>query len=337
MRHLSFVPLFVAALGLPVFASVDTALLALVPPGMKVVSGLDFDRARSSEFGQYMTAKIHSNDQDLEHFVSETGFDPRHDLQQILFATSGPAENGNTSKIAILARGNFDSDRITAAAKTKGITPQAFHGVDLFIDKSQHDGPSAFAFLGDGVGVMGDSETVKQIISNRATATALDPALEAAVSKVGSDNDAWFVSMLSGGFLANHINAQINGDSGNHDAKQSMPQTQALQSVLQSTGGIQFGSTIRVSFDAVTRSPQDASSLADVVRFFASMVQMERQKDPRAGVVATAFDNMNLATDGDAMHLSISMPEKGVEQLIDSMPSHGAAGAHATSAHPHAQ
>src|ERR1700728_312772 len=140
MRHLSFVPLFVAALGLPVFASVDTALLALVPPGMKVVSGLDFDRARSSEFGQYMTAKIHSNDQDLEHFVSETGFDPRHDLQQILFATSGPAENGNTSKIAILARGNFDSDRITAAAKTKGITPQAFHGVDLFIDKSQHDG-----------------------------------------------------------------------------------------------------------------------------------------------------------------------------------------------------
>ena len=337
MPRLYFFPLFVAAACLPALASVDTALLALVPPGAKIVSGIDFDRARSSEFGQYMTAKIHSNDQDLEHFVSETGFDPRHDIQQMVFATTGPGENGNSSKFAILARGNFDADRITAAARTKGITPQAFHGVDLFVDKSQHDGPSAFAFLGDGVGVMGDSETVKQIISNRATATALDPALEAAISKVGADNDAWFVSFLSGGFLANHINAHINGDSANHEAKPQLAQAQALQSVLQSSGGIQFGSSIRVSFDALTRSPQDATSLADVVRFFASMVQMERQKDPRAGIAATALDNMNLATDGDAMHLSVSMPEKALEQLIESMPPHSATGSHAVSVHPHAQ
>ncbi|HTU43842.1 MAG TPA: hypothetical protein VMF91_02180 [Bryobacteraceae bacterium] len=325
MLRLRLVPLLVATATLPAFGAIDTSLLALVPPGSKIVSGIDFDRARSSQFGQYMTARINTSDQELEHFVTETGFDPRRDIQQMLFVSNGPAEKGDSSKFAILARGNFDQDRITAAARTKGLKAQPFEGVDIFVDKSQHDGPSAFAFLGDGIGVMGDSETVKQIVSNRATASALDPALQAAINKTGTDNDAWFVSMMSGGFLAHHLNAQINGDQSNHEGQSSMPQAQALQSVLQSSGGIQFGTTIRVSFDAITRSPKDASSLADVVRFFASMVQMERQKDPRAGIAASAFDNMNLATDGDAMHLSISLPEKSLEQLIDSMPSHHAA------------
>ncbi len=340
MRRLRFLPLLIAAVCLPVFASVDSTLLALVPPGAKIVSGFDFDRARNSEFGQFITSRMKADNKDLEQFVSQTGFDPRRDIQQILFVTSGPAESGNSSKFAILARGNFDQDRIRASAKTKGMTTQPYQGVELFIDKSEHNGPSAFAFLGDGLGVMGDSETVKQIISNRETASVLDPALQAAVSRAGTDNDAWFVSLLSGGFLAHHINAQVNGDESspeqaNHDAKTSMPQLQALQSVLQSSGGIQFGATVRLSFDAVTRSAQDATSLADVVRFFASMVQMERQKDPRAGIAASAFDNMNLAIDGDALHLSIAMPEKSLEQLIENM--HTDAGSHVRTSHPHAQ
>ena len=337
MRRLRLFAFLIPAVCLPAFASVDSALLALVPPGSKIVSGIDFERARSSEFGQFITARIKTDDKDLEQFVNETGFDPRRDIQQVLFTCSGPAENGESSKFAILARGNFDEDRIRAGAKTKGLTSQPFQGVELFSEKTPHKGPSAFAFLGDGLGVMGDSETVKQIISKRATATTLDPALQAAISKAGTDNDAWFVSFVSGGFLADHINAQVNGDSSNHDAKSPMPQAQALQSVLQSSGGIQFGSTVRLSFDAVTRSPQDATSLADVVRFFSSMVQMERQKDPRAGIAASALDNMNLATDGDALHLSISLPEKSVEQLIENMPAHVAVDPHIRTDHPHAQ
>lgn len=330
MQRLGFVPLLLAAAAIPAFASVDTALLALLPPGTKLVSGIDFDRARSSQFGQFLTGKMNINDQGLQQFVAETGFDPRHDIQEILFAGAGPVEGSKSSKFAILARGTFDQDRLTTTAKSKGLVAQPYQGVSLFIDKSQHDGPNAFAFLGDGVGVMGDIETVKQIISNRQTPTVPDSALQAEINKVGTDNDAWFVSFLSGGFLANHLNAQINGDQPDHDAKSAMSQAQALQSVVQSSGGIQFGSTIRLSFDAITRSAQDATSLADVVRFFASLVQMQRQKDPRAGIAASAFDNMNLATDGDAMHLSLSLPEKSLEDLVGSMPS-------GVAMHPHAQ
>ncbi|MBV9761848.1 MAG: hypothetical protein JO340_14905 [Acidobacteriaceae bacterium] len=331
MLRLRFVPLLLAAATLPAFASVDTALLALLPPGAKLVSGVDFERARSSQFGQFLTSKMNVNNQGLEQFVAQTGFDPRHDIQEIVFASSGPVEGASSSsRFAILARGTFDQDRLAATAKSKGLTAQPYRGVSLFIDKSKHDGPSAFAFLGDGVGVMGDLETVKQIVSNRQTPTVPDSALQAEINKVGTDNDAWFVSFLSGGFLANRLSAEVNGESSGGDNKGAMPQAQALQSVVQSSGGIQFGSTVRLSFDAITRSAQDATSLADVVRFFASMIQMSREKDPRAGIAASAFDAMNLSTDGDAMHLSLSLPEKSLEDLVNSAP----AGA---SAHPHAQ
>jgi hypothetical protein len=344
MLRLRLIPLLVAASTVPAFASVDTALLALLPPGTKLVSGIDFERARSSQFGQFLTAKMNVNNQGLEQFVAETGFDPRHDIQEILFASSGPAEGSSSaSRFAILARGNFDETRLAAAAKGKGLTGQPYRGASLFIDKSQHNGPSAFAFLGDGVGVMGDIETVKQIISNRSTASIPDAALQAEINKVGTDNDAWFVSFLSGGFLANRLSAEVNGEksgdspvdgngSEHHSKGGAMPQAQALQSVVQSSGGIQFGSTVRLSFDAITRSAQDATSLADVVRFFASMIQMSRQKDPRAGIAASAFDNMNLATDGDAMHLSLSLSEKSLEDLVSSSAPSGSA-AH----HPHVQ
>jgi len=331
MPRLGFLPLLLAAAAFPALAAIDPTLLALVPPGAKIVSGIDFDRARGSDFGQFLIARMNAaGNQDFEQFVAQTGFDPRHDVQQIIFASTGPGNQVNGNNFAVLARGNFDEDRIKATAKTNGLAPQTFQGVNIFLNTAPaHDAP-AFAFLGDGVGLLGDVDTVKQIISNRARAASLDPALQAVVSKIGTDNDAWFVSFISGGFLANHMNAQINGDQPNQEGKPSLAQAQALQSIQQSSGGIQFGATIRVSFDAVTRSPQDATSLADVVRFFASMVQMERQKDPRATIAASAFDNMNLATDGDAMHLTISFPEKSLEQLVDTS-------AGASSGHHHAQ
>lgn len=336
MQRLRLIPLLLAASTVPAFASVDTALLALLPPGAKLVSGVDFERARSSQFGQFLTGRMNLNDQGLQQFVAETGFDPRHDIQEIMFASPGPSDEGaSKSRFAILARGTFDQARLTSAAKSKGITAQPYGGTSLFIDKSQHDGPSAFAFLGDGVGVMGDVETVKQIISNRGTPTVPDAALQAEINKVGTENDAWFVSFLSGGFLAHRLSAEVNGESdhGGGDAGKrggGIPQAQALQSVVQSSGGIQFGSTIRLSFDAITRSAQDATSLADVVRFFASMIQMSRQKDPRAGIAASAFDNMNLSTEQNAMHLSLSLPEKSLEELVNSGPT-------GAGAHPHAQ
>ncbi len=287
------------------FASVDEGLLALVPPGAKLITSVDVSQAKNSPFGQYMLNRINSGDQNLEELIKQTGFDPRRDLQDFVFASPGPSSGVAQSKFALLVRGTFDTSRIEASAKSKGASIQNYQGVDLVSNPSGQEAP-AFAFPEVGVAVIGDIATVQEVIANRGNATALDAAMQQLVSSV-SANDAWFASLMPGSYLAKHVKQETS---------QPMP-GQALQSILQSSGGIRFGDTVQLSFDAIARSSKDATSLTDVIRFLGSLVQTQRQKDPHADILASAIDNMSLSADGNAVHVSISIPERSLEQLAD--------------------
>jgi hypothetical protein len=311
MRHFLFLSALFCAGAVSALASVDTGLLALVPPGAKIIGAVDITQARNSEFGQYLLMKAQTEDDHFQEMIDETGFDPRRDLQSVLFATSGPSGTAaQPSSFAILARGNFDQNRIKAAAMAKGgVTIVNYGGVDMIVHSKESGQQTAIGFLDVGVAVMADANTLKQMIDSRAAPTTLDSDLKSKINSVGGANDAWFVSLVSGGsFLADHA-----GPQGASQAK-------ALQGVLQSSGGVKLGSTVETTFDAVTRSPQDAQSLSDVIRFMASMVQMQRQKDPRAGILASSLDGMTLQNSGTSVHVALSMPEKTLEQLADAGP-----------------
>lgn len=319
MRRLAAASFLLSATTFVASASVDQGLLALVPPGAQVIGGVDVDRAKSSALWQYVASNAHNDQKDFTDFVQETGFDPRRDIQQIVFAAS-PAGKQQESKVAVLGRGNFDMVRIRASARKKGWTVENLDGADMLVDKHENNGPNAFAFLGDGIAVLGEAATVKQIIANRSGPNALDASIQARITKTASENDIWFVSFVSGSEIANRLNPApaSGGGKGPQTANQGWPQAQALQSVQQASGGIQLGDMVRVTLDAITRSAKDAASLADAVRFFTSMVQMQRQNDPRAEMAADAFDKMELATNGEAVHVSVAFPEKSLEKMVDS-------------------
>jgi hypothetical protein len=265
-------------------------------------------QARSSEFGQYLLNRSKDENHDFAEFVQQTGFDPRRDLQNLVFATSGPGAAGAQSRFVILARGRFDADRIKATAKAKGAKFKTYQGIELLFPQGDRQ-ETAIAFPDPGVAVIADVTTMHRIMENRGIASTLDPALQQRIDQLGVDNDAWFVSLTGGSFLKNHISAEEKGPPAQA--------AQALQSVLSSYGGVRFGNTVDLTVDALTRSPQDATSLEDVVRFLASMAQIQRQKDPRAAILAGALDNMKLATQSNTFHLAISIPEKSLEQLAD--------------------
>jgi hypothetical protein len=310
MRYIVAISVLLLSGALSACAAVDPALLALVPPGTKLVCGVQLDQARSSGFGQYLVNRIDTDNESFRQFTEETGFDPRHDLDEFVFATTGPGAPDTQPSFAILARGTFDQNRIEAKAKANGAVVQAYQGIDLiFVNHTEHRG-AGFAFLDGGIAVMADRATLRQIVTNRASPTTLDPALQEQVLKV-SANDAWFASSMPGSFLANHLQ---------HETSQTMQHAQVLQSILQSSGGVHFGDVVEFSFDAATRSPQDAVSLADVLRLGGSMVQMQRQNDPRAAIVASAVDKMAITNEGATLHASFSMPEKALEQLVEEGP-----------------
>ncbi len=315
MRHILAVCMLIGGASVSAFAAIDQTLLALVPPDTKIISSIDISQARNSQIGQYMLSRMHTEDRSFEELIQQTGFDPRRDLQSFVFASTGPGSDGSQPKFAVIVRGTFDQNRIRTMAKTKGALVDSYRGTDLFIHQSPHQ-LTAFAFVDPGVLVMGDVATVEQVLANRGNATPLDPGLQQLVSSVGPNNDAWFASVMPGSFLANHLRHEVNQPAAG----------QALNSILQASGGVQFGDQVRLSFDGVARSAKDAQSVGDVIRFLTSMVQMSRQKGPNAESLASAIDGMNLQIDGDAVHVSVSLPEKTLEQLAEAGASH--AGAH---------
>jgi hypothetical protein len=239
-------------------------------------------------------------------------------LQSILFATDGPGAAGKPSWFAILARGNFDISRIKAMAAGKGAAVVGYQGVDMIVHAKERGEQTAIGFPQVGVAVMADVATLKGIIDNLASPTVLDADLSGKINSIGSGNDAWYVSLVGGSFLANH--AGVNHAGVNHAGKDADPQAKAFEGVLESSGGVKLGSLIETTLDAVTRSPQDAASLRDVIRFLASMVQMQRQSNPGAGILASALDGMTLENTGSSVHFAVSMPEKSLEQLAEAGP-----------------
>jgi hypothetical protein len=302
--RLWLLPALVTLLPGSIFASIDPALLALVPPDSRLITGVDADRARSSTFGQYMLNRVRTDDPHFEQFVNDTGFDPRRDLQSFVFATNGGKGEGH---FAVLARGIFDPDRLKAAAKAHGSRVQSYNGADLFVS-SKGQSTAGFAFLDSTTVALADTVTLKQILDSRNSPTALDPALLKQLESANATNDVWFVSSLPGSFLASNLHRQMGEEPDNSGA---------FRGVVQSRGGIRFGDIVHLSFDALTRSPQDATSLTDVLRFLASLTQMERNNDPRAAILANSLDTMQLTSNGSTVHAALALTESNLERLVD--------------------
>lgn len=292
-------------------ASVDSGLIALVPAGSNLVAGIDVQKCRSSDFGQYLLSKSQADDEHFEQFMTQTGFDPRRDLESVVMASTGNETGGKPSSFAILARGNFDESKISALGVSKGAVAESYQGVNLLVSKD-HGQQVAFAFPDTGVAVMGDLGSVHQVIQNLTTPSTLSVDVTNRINSAGTANDAWFVSAMGVPLLGKDLMSATTGQNGS--------EAQALKSIRAADGGVKFGSVVSVSLDAATRSPQDATSLADVFRFMASMLQMNRQQDPRAGILAGSVDNMQLKADGDTVRVGFAISEKSLEQMAEMNP-----------------
>jgi hypothetical protein len=90
-----------------------------------------------------------------------------------------------------------------------------------------------------------------------------------------------------------------------------------LDAIEQSAGGLKFGSVVTLLAEAVARTDKDATALADVIRFVAGMVQLNREK-PETAEIAALVDSMQLTTESRTVRLVLSMPEEQLEKMIQS-------------------
>jgi hypothetical protein len=289
----------------------DPALLNLVMPEARMVAGIDVERARDSFFGKKILEQIDAKGaDDLSKFAAMTGFDPRRDLREIVIAATDA--NTKNPPALIVVRGTFDMGRINGFLKTTGLAPvETLNGVDLYtkVDGKEEMG---FAFLDGSTAVAGNKAGVRAAVQRRGgQGAAMTAETLAKVQSMSQSNDIWMVTSipvaelsnaLPGGAAAGPAPGMMNGD--------------AFKGIEQAAMGIRFGaSTMDLTAETVSRTDKDATSIADIVRFLATMVQMNRDK-PEVKGLATALDAMKLTTDARTTRLTISLPVADMEKMI---------------------
>ena len=297
------------ALPLGAFAA-DPALLQMVMPDSQVVAGLQVTQAKSSLFGQYVLSHLSVNDNKLEQFTAQTGFDPRQDVSEIVIASNWkPNTPGN--EWLVLADGTFNIAKITAAAEANGCVPSVYQGITLLTHAASSSSQvvSAIAFLNATTALSGDVTSVKAAIDRKQSNAPTDSNVFTKAQQASANNDFWFVTLVP---LSNFSSAIP--DSNLSGAMQG----NLFAAINQTSGGIRFGDTVTISAEAVTRSAKDAQALVDVVKFFAGLVQLNKQNDPAAGQVATLLDTLQATATGNTTTISLAIPEQQLEQLLNS-------------------
>jgi hypothetical protein len=295
---------FTVAAGL--LHAADPALLNLLMPDAKVVAGINVEQAAGSTFGQFLLAQLPANEPGLSKLMTATGFDPRRDLREILTATDAqPGPHGLTA-----ARGTFDTARIFAAAQAAGKTVETYNGVQILTgEKTAH--PHGLAFLGSSIAVAGDIDSVHGAIDRRsATGTAILASLASQVQQLSGTFDAWSISILPLSAFSGQIGAA--GATGNLGG---ILNSDLLKTIQQTSGGVRFGDMVQVSGQALSNSAQNATALADVLRFVANMVRVNAPASS-AAAIGVLLQNLIVQADGSVVNVTLSIPEPQLESLI---------------------
>lgn len=289
-------------------AAADASLLRLVMPDAKVVAGVQVDRTRNSQFGQFVLQHMQLDDAGFQKFVEHTGFDPRRDVKEVLMASNWESATPE-SRWLLMAKGVFDTPKLQQAAQTAGAAVSTFQGISIYSysSKSAPNANNAIAFLDSSSAIMGDLASVQAAIGREQSKAAPSSDLLNKVGGLSANNDFWFVTLVPLSEFASAIpNPNVSGAM----------QGNTLAAINQASGGIRFGDTVTISAEAVTRSDKDAQALVDVVKFIVGMLQMNRQSNATAGQVASLLDGLDTKTSGNVMSLSLAIPEQQLEQIL---------------------
>jgi len=293
----------------------DPRLMNLVMPDASSLAGANVTNAEITPFGQYVLTQLTSTvNQQLQKFITTTGFDPRQDLSEILAASSGNVTNPSG---LVLGLGNFPvaqiTTAITATKGTQGTAPtvQTYNGATLITDGT---GKTAYsiAFLGTTIAIIGDTASVKAAIDRSTGANSITPALAVQVQALSTTEDAWAVTDSPMTSLIPELGASAVGTP--------LPQLgQMFSGILGSSGGIKFGNTVVITGQALTNDAGTAKSLADVLQALVSIASMAGGQNSEMSSIAQLLQGLKVTADGTTINIALSIPETQLETILNSL------------------
>ncbi len=298
----------------------DPRLLNLVMPDATTLAGANVTNAEITPFGQFVLTQLTSSvDQELQNFVTTTGFDPRRDISEILAASSSSVNNHSG---LVLAIGNFNVPQITAAIAAKAPTQavQTYDGATL-ISAANPKSSFSLAFLGTNIAIVGDTVSVKAAIDRSPNANSIDPALAVQVQSLSTSEDAWVVTTSPLTSLIPGLGASPASPATGTSTPTApvSPFSGMFSSIQGSSGGVKFGTNVQITAQVLTTDAASATSLANVLQALVSIASMAGGQDPQIAILGQILQGMKVTTDGAAINVALSIPETQIESILNNV------------------
>ncbi|PWU06395.1 MAG: hypothetical protein C5B51_12445 [Terriglobia bacterium] len=259
----------------------DAAALALFPPGARIVLGLRVRGVLESTLARSLTSEIQNASAGWEQIISFAGFDPLHDLDEVLLASTG---EGKEAPMLIVARGRFDMARLAAGAKP-------YHGVPL-VNGGQKSG--TFGFLDSSTVLTGDLAEVKAAIDRRSSPAKIEPALAARLADYRARYDIWGIAENPAG-LAQRLS----------DAKGPQP----WDSIDRFQFGLALSHGLEIAAEVHARSDQDTKELTSSLRLLEIMFKAS-QPSGQAG-------KLSIENDAGTLKIALALTEEELQKAIE--------------------
>jgi hypothetical protein len=317
MRSTLLISLF-AIPGLALAQSNKIDIFSFVMADAQLIAGANVDSAKNSTFGQFVLSQIPVGEKYLASFMSETGIDPRSDVTELLAAWNGTANAG--AQWLIGAHGNFSSsiETIEANALSNGGAITRLAGVDLVEVGYPGTNPQVanlcIGLFTDGfTDVIGDCASVHAAVEPSASSGAA-PSLAMQGRELRSQQDLWLVSVVPVTRFANLFAGANGGGIGNLGG---VLKSNLFQAIQQISAGVKFASAApagaQFSAGITMNSPQDATSLLNVVNFIVGLLKTSEGASP---VSAALLGDLEASASGSILNIGLNIPEATLEQLF---------------------
>jgi hypothetical protein len=264
----------------------DPVLAPLVPPDAVFAAGLNVDAMRTSPAWQKHLSKV--DFPALTDFTHKTGLDPRQDIHQLLFYSTGKST-------VLLVRAKEPKFQADVAP------PFDYKGFHLFGNER-----GAVLLLNSTTAAAGPTPALRALIDQRDHGPhGLSPALLEKVRRISGADQIWGVFI--GGFGDLNIGIDPNTNLGN------------ILQIFKGIDSATFGIDLKTGFDlqaqADCRTERDAKRLKDTVK---GVVGMGRLSTPdNRPELLKLYDAIQTSQDKERVQVNAALSADQVDQFLD--------------------
>jgi len=242
------------ALAMVQMAAAGDFALDLLPADTRVVFGIRVRSITESPIFKDVGADAQKLGDDWLKLVAIAGFDPLHDIDEVMLASSADREN---APALLVVRGRFDLARMGAGAAR-------YHGVALV--GADTAGKSVIALLDASTALAGEAPAVRAAIDRHERGAATDAALATRVQSLRDRFDVWGTGERAEGFV---------------------PPTgkgEAFDAIDRFEFGVRISKGLELGAEIHTRSVKDAEKLVAMIEAVQTMASAQTPAAPKIDV-----------------------------------------------------